>query len=431
MPSGGDHPFPPPQTPAPWWSESLVAEPVPVLAVLLGLLGLVFLLAKTRLAVVYRFVPILVFCYFLPTALSNTGVIPGAPPAAGLPGYPLYAFIMDWLLPASLLLLILAIDVPAILRLGRHALLLFATAAISVTVGGPLAYLLLGWLIAPEHADAAWRGLAALSGSWIGGGANFAAIGRNFAISDAMFGVIVVVDVAVANAWMVALLFFAARNKTMDARIGADRSAVDDVQRRAEEYEAQIAAPTDLPALLTIAALGIGGAVLASVGADLLFAVVPENDILGRFAWKIVLVTLLGLVLSFTPARRLQGKGAAAVGSVFLYLLVASIGAKAEFAQVLDPRNTPLLAIGALWMAFHATAMLLVRRWLRAPIFFAAVGSQSCIGGAASAPIVASAFSPALAPVGALLAIAGYVVGTVGGLLCGHGLRLVNGLWHG
>lgn len=418
------------QTTAPWWESSLVSHPVHVAAVLFAVLALIFAVAQTPLRRIYKVVPILVFCYFVPTLLSNTGVIPSAPPP-GQPGFPLYGFIMDWLLPASLLALILAIDVPAILRLGRPALLLFATAAVSVTVGGPLAMLALGWLLDPAHADAAWRGLAALSGSWIGGGANFAAIGRNFEVSEAMFGVIVVVDVAIANIWMVALLFFADRSRSMDAKIGADRAAVDEVQRKAEAYAAQIAAPTDLPALLMILALCFGGAVLADLGGGWLFALVPDNDLLGRFAWKIILVTVFGLLLSFTSARRLEGKGASKVGSALLYLLVASIGAKAHFAEVFDPQNTPLVAIGALWMAFHAAAMLAVRHWLRAPIFFAAVGSQSCIGGAASAPIVASAFSPALAPVGALLAIGGYVVGTFAGLICGHGLRLASQLWHG
>ncbi len=229
----------------------------------------------------------------------------------------------------------------------------------------------------PAHADQAWRGLAALSGSWIGGGANFAAIGRNFELTDAMFGVMVVVDVAVANVWMAALLFFADRSRSMDARIGANRTTVDDVQARAEAYAAKVAAPTDLPALLTILALCLGGAMLADLGATWLFRVVPEIDLLGRFAWKIVLVTAFGLLLSFTPVRQLEGKGASRVGSVFLYLLIASIGAKAHFAQVFTPQNLPLIAIGALWMVFHAAGMLWVRRRLKAPIFFRRRGLAS------------------------------------------------------
>jgi uncharacterized membrane protein len=47
------------------------------------------------------------------------------------------------------------------------------------------------------------------------------------------------------------------------------------------------------------------------------------------------------------------------------------------------------------------------------------------VGGAASAPIVASAFQPELAPVGALMGVAGYVLGTYAGLLCAYLLQLV------
>src|SRR5690606_8701307 len=128
------------------------------------------------------------------------------------------------------------------------------------------------------------------------------------------------------------------------------------------------------------------------------------TEALASFVWVAILATTIGLALSFTPVRNLEGGGASAVGSVFLNLLVASIGAQAEFARVVEA--PALLAVGALWMVFHATTILLVRRWLRAPIFFAAVGSQANVGGAASAPVVAAAFHPALAPVGVLLSVA-------------------------
>lgn len=429
----------PPAADAPWWDDALVSEPVAVLAILLGVLALIFALEKTRFRVVYRFVPILVFCYFVPTLLSNTGVLPSAPPTKDMPGFPLYEFTMDWLLPASLLLLILAADIIGILRLGRNAVVLFLVAAVSIVIGGPLAYLALGSLVPPEQADQAWRGLAALSGSWIGGGANFTAIGESVGTSSAMLGVIIVVDVAIANLWMIALLYFAGTHRRMDEKIGADSSTVDEVERKAEEYAVRVAAPTDLPALLILLAVAIGGTVLCTeagsrIDAGLHGVFADDHwvfDILRPFTWKILLVTGLGVALSFTGLRKLEGKGASKVGSVFLYLLVASIGAKADFAKILDPDNLPLLAIGALWMAFHITVILTVRHLLRAPIFFAAVGSKACIGGAASAPIVAAAFSPSLAPVGVLIAIGGYILGTVGGLACAFGLKWVSTLYGG
>jgi len=140
-------------------------------------------------------------------------------------------------------------------------------------------------------------------------------------------------------------------------------------------------------------------------------------------------VTAIGVALSFTPLRRLEGAGASTMGTVFLYVLVTAIGASAQFQHVAD--NLPLLAVGALWMAIHAAAMLGIRHLLRAPVFFLAVGSQANVGGAASAPVVAAAFHPALAPVGVLLAVLGYVLGTYGGLAAAFLLRGVARLYGG
>ncbi|MBK8974832.1 MAG: DUF819 family protein [Planctomycetes bacterium] len=413
---------------------------MPVLTVLVVVLALLFAAERSRvLRPVFRLVPVLVFCYFVPTALSNTGVIPGGAPAAGEPDFPLYPFVMDWLLPASLLLLVLAVDVLGIVRLGARAVLLFGAAVASIVLGGPLAYLLLGWAFDAEQGEQVWRGLAALSGSWIGGGANFAAIGRNVGISAEMLGVMVVVDVMVLNVWMVVLLYLAARHRELDARLGADTRTVDEVERRATDEARAVAAPTDLPALLAILALGFGGTyasdlLATSIHGWLRASLAPDHwlfDVFGRYAWKILAVTFLGVALSFTPARRLEGRGASRLGMLFLYLLIGSIGAQADFARVFTFANLPLLAVAAVWMAFHAAVILGVRRLARAPVFFAAVGSTACIGGTASTSIVAAAFSPGLAPVGVLLAIGGYVLGTLGGLACAFLLRLVNGLWHG
>jgi uncharacterized membrane protein len=170
----------------------------------------------------------------------------------------------------------------------------------------------------------------------------------------------------------------------MDDRIGADRSRIDAVCARVEQYQAGIARPANLAEMLLILAIGLGATgIVTSVARHL-----PDiGTIINGFTWIVCLVTAVGVALSFTRLRRLGGAGASTIGSVFLYLLVATIGANARFSQVAS--NLPLLAVGALWMVFHAAVMLLERRLLRAPVFFLAVGSQANVGGAASAPVVA------------------------------------------
>jgi len=400
--------------------EALIREPMAVLGVLLGLLAALFRFAQHPLGRrVFSVVPLLVFAYFVPTLLSNTGVLPLASP--------LYDFVKRWLLPASLVLLTLSVDVPGVLRLGRLAVVSFLAATVSIVVGGPLAWLVAGGLVPDELRDQAWRGLAALAGSWIGGGANFVAIGEAAGADDTTLSLMVVVDVAVASVWMAVLLWFAGREQAADARIGARRETIDDLRRRVEAYHDAVARPLDLPAALTMGGLAFGGAAAAAAASEVLPPVVLPRigTVVSGFTWVVLLVTLLGLGLSFTRMRRLEGAGASRVGSAFLYLLVATIGAKAEFHRVFDPANLGIVVIGALWMAFHAAFLLLLRRWLKLPIFFVAVGSQANVGGAASAPIVAAAFHPALAPVGVLLAVAGYVLGTVAGLVAMALLKLV------
>jgi uncharacterized membrane protein len=397
----------------------MIQTPLSVLTVLLVVLAGLFLLQRHPVgARLFRVIPLLVFCYFVPALLSNLGIIPAESPT--------YEFIRRVLLPASLVLLVLATDIPAVLSLGRDAVVLFLAGTASIALGGPLSFLALGWLFPPEGLDQAWRGLAALCGSWIGGGANFVAVGESVGASAATMSLMVVVDVGVANVWTATLLLFAGRERAMDAATGADRSRIDAVRRRVEGYQQEVARPANLAEMLLILAIGLGTTGIVTWLAQFL----PDiGTIINGFTWVVCLVTAVGVALSFTPLRRLEGAGASTVGSVFLYLLVATIGASARFSEVAE--NLPLLAVGALWMLLHAGAMLAVRRVLRAPVFFLAVGSQANVGGAASAPVVAAAFHPALATVGVLLAVLGYVLGTYVGILVAFVLRQVAALYGG
>lgn len=407
-------------------SAPMVADPVGVLAILLAVLAGIFWFGERAVGrKVYGIVPKLVFCYFVPTILSTLGVIPHASP--------LYEWIMSYLLPAALVLLIIALDLPGILRLGPKAIIMLLAGTAGVVIGAPIALLIFKSVL-PEDA---WRGMAALSGSWIGGGANFIAIGKAAEVSPELLGLMVIVDVAVANVWMAVLLFAAGKQEIIDRWTGADTGAIEDLRRRVEAYEAahaRQATLTDYLGMLAVAFVGtwlaiVGGAWLGprvTVGVD---AVTGEAiPLFSPTIWKFILVTTLALVLSTTRVRRLDGAGASRVGSVFLYLLVACIGAHADFGKMFsDPGAKWLLAAGAVWMLIHIAVLLGVGKLIRAPIFFVAVGSQANIGGAASAPIVAGAFHPTLAPVGVLLAVAGYVLGTYAGLLCMYLLSLVAG----
>ena len=410
-------------------SHALITNDAVVLGLLAATLGVIFVTARSRHPVLqrfYRFVPALLLCYFIPSLYHTFGLVD--PDASRL-----YFVASRYLLPATIVLLTLSVDLPAILRLGPRALILFLTGTASVVLGGPLALLLFRILhpdaVSGEGADAVWRGLTTVAGSWIGGSANQAAMKEVFGVSDAVFSAMVAVDVLVANVWMAFLLWTAGESRRLDAASGADTRALDELRARVERFEAAHVRPATLADLVLLVAVAFGVTGLAHLGADALGPwlgrVAPglaRFSLTSSFFWLIVLATTVGLALSFTPARRLEGVGASKLGSVLLYVLIATIGMGMDVSAVVQ--RPWLFAIGAVWMGFHGLTLALVARLLRAPVFYFAVASQANIGGAASAPVVASAFHPSLAPVGVLLAVLGYVLGTYGAWVCGQLMRV-------
>jgi uncharacterized membrane protein len=262
--------------------------------------------------------------------------------------------------------------------------------------------------------------MAALAGSWIGGGANFIAIGKSVGTTDAMLGLMVVVDVLVANIWTGILLFMAGRYKSIDKKLKADNSMIEELKDKVVNFQKKTNRVSTTTEYMVIMALAFGGAWIAYLVGNML----PEfGDIISHTTWKIILITTFGVIFSFTKIRNLEGAGASKLGTVMLYLLIGVIGAAADLKEVVQ--YPYLFAMGIVWILVHVIIMLTVMKLIKAPLFFMAVGSQANIGGAASAPIVASAFHPALATVGVMLGIAGYVVGTYAALICASLLQMI------
>ena len=150
-----------------------------------------------------------------------------------------------------------------------------------------------------------------------------------------------------------------------------------------------------------------------------------EYSLTSKFFWLIVTVTTLGLLFSTTKLRNFEAVGASKVGSVFIYILVGAIGLHMDILAIVE--RPWLFLVGAIWMAIHAILILVVAKLIKAPVFYIAVASQANVGGAASAPVVASAFHPSLAPVGVLLAVLGYALGTYAAWFCGQVLMRIAG----
>ena len=402
-----------------------------VFGILISILAFVFTTSKSENPFwkkFYKFIPTLLLCYFIPSIFNSFGIISGEDSN-------LYFVASRYLLPTSLVLLTISIDLPEIKKLGPKAIIMFLTATAGIILGGPLAILIVSTfapgVVGGVGPDAVWRGLTTVAGSWIGGGANQAAMKEIFNVSDTLFSSMIAVDVIVANIWMAFLLYGAGINERIDAKFQADNSAITELKEKIEAYRAQILRIPDLTDTLKVMTVGFGVTAIAHLGADNIAPWISESapwlakfSLTSKFFWLIVLATTIALGLSFTKARELEGVGASRYGSLFLYILVATIGMKMNIMAIFE--NPGLFVVGLIWIAFHAILLIVVAKLIRAPFFFLAVGSQANIGGAASAPIVASAFHPSLAPVGVLLAVLGYAIGTYGAWICGILMQTIS-----
>ena len=411
---------------APVGPAALITDPVQTAAVLCAVLAGVFALSRVRaLEKLFGALPPVIWAYFVPMLLSTFGVLqPYQSPddAAGLaeytnPAYDLFGYV---LLPLALFLLMLTIDLRAIASLGRLALVMLLVGTLGIVIGGPVAFLITGNLIGDPEA---WKGLAALSGSWIGGTANMVAIQESVGLRD--LGPIIVVDVVVGYGWMGVLLFLAGYQKRFNAWVGADTRAMDRVDETLKQLDTE-RRPLTIETGAVIIGMGIAAAVLARVLGGLLPPLALDGQtIISSGTWAVLIAVTAGLALSFTPLRKLEVDGASKLGYVALYLLLTSIGAQGNLGAVAE---APFyLLAGVIWLGVHIALLFGAAKLLKAPLFFVATGSMANVGGAASSPIVAGVYHPAMAPVGLLMAVAGYVLGIYAALGCAAMLRLLAG----
>ena len=399
-----------------------------VFGLLMIALGFVFLTSSRETGFwkkFYSVVPALLMCYLLPAIFNSLGWIDDDTSQ-------LYFVASRYLLPAALVLMTLSIDLKAIFNLGPKALIMFFAGTLGIILGGPIAILIVS-AVSPETVggvgpDAVWRGLSTIAGSWIGGGANQAAMLEIYEYNSDLYGQMVLVDIIVANIWMAVILMGIGKTNSIDRWLKADNSAIEELKHKVSDYAKSVTRNPSLADYMIMLALAFGAVGIAHWGADGMSAFLLDNfevfsdsksalsSFSSQFFWMITIATAIGIGLSFTKFKTYEGAGASKIGGVFIYILVATIGMKMDLTTIFD--NPGLLFIGLIWILIHVVVLITTAKLIKAPYFFLAVGSQANVGGAASAPVVAAAFHPSLATVGVLLAVFGYVVGTYGAILC-------------
>ncbi len=409
----------------------IITNEATLLGLLALILGAVFYTSRSsnpKFQSFYKYVPALLLCYFIPSIFNSAGLV--STDAANN----IYYVASRFLLPACIVLLTVSVDLPGILKLGPKAIILFLTGTVGIVIGGPIALLILSFfypeLLGNNGPQDVWRGMTTVAGSWIGGGANQAAMKEIYEVGDTIFSSMIAVDIIMANIWMAVLLLLAGNAKAIDEKTGADTSALENLKASVLEFQKRHARIPHLDDLMIICAVGFGVTGVAHIFADVVTPFMMEHypdskelSFHSKFFWMIVSASAMGIALSFTRLRKIEAVGASKVGSAFLYFLIAAIGLKMDVLAIFE---SPLyFLLGAIWMVIHATLMLSVAKLIKAPLFYMAVGSQANVGGAASAPIVASAFHSALAPVGVLLAVLGYAIGTYAAWFCGQILQVI------
>jgi uncharacterized membrane protein len=391
----------------------VLSDPTAVFVYSAALLaGIFWLSGLPRLQALFRITPPVLYAYFLPALSTSLGITPRACET--------YDWMLRYLLPLSLVLLMLTVDLRAVMRLGTRALLMMLAGSVGIILGGPIALALLGAFLPADT----WMGLAALSGSWIGGAPNMVAIKESVGTPDSLMGPIIVVDTVVAYGWMGILLFLSSWQVRINRWLRADARDLSALDGRLAAAEAE-RRPSELRHLAITLGLGFGAAGLCVWAGDRL-PLLGTPTIVSHTTWTVILVTALGVLLSFTPLRRLEQVGASRMGSLALYLMLTAIGAQADLAKIAE---APLyLVVGMLWLGIHIIVLFAAARLLRAPLFFVATASMANVGGVVSAPVVASVYRPSLAPVGVLLGVSGYLIGIYGALVCAWLLSTVAGV---
>lgn len=378
----------------------LITEPAAILVYLVALIGILHWISERKsVATIFRYLPPAIWIYFLPMLSSNLGIIPQSSP--------FYDWVRLYLLPTALVLMLLGANAPALAKLGGKAIATMLMGTAGIAVGAIVSFTVFHWWLPPDS----WRGFGALTGSWIGGSANMVAVASSVGTPDSMLGPLIVVDTVVGYGWMGVVIALSVLQNRLDARNGVDQTVVLELNEKMRQIESSNRRPLKFYDLTLILAIGFAvGYFMLELG-----KLLPEiGAVVNAFGWAIILSTLVGVALSFTKASDLEFAGSSVLGQYLFYLLLATIGAKADLKGILD---APLfLVAGVTIILIHASFLLAAGRFFRAPMFLMATASQANIGGPVTAPIVATVYQSSLAAVGLLMAVLGNIMGTVVGM---------------
>ena len=379
------------------------------LALLIFVASSIVLVEKKSRHKFFEYLPAIVIIYFAVMLLSTFGLWQKSESVTTT-----YKFLKSNLLPAMIFLMLLSADMREIFKLGKKMLLTFFLASTSIAIGFIGTFTLFHTYFEPD----AWKAFAALSGSWMGGTGNMVAIQGALNLPDSAMGYTLLIDSIDYAIWVMILLALVPFAKTFNLWSNANTSIIDEVGEKLARKE-----ENKKPINFISISILLGSSLLVSVLAQYMASFMPTTSFLTTTTWIVIIATVAGTLFAMTPLAKMSG--GSQLGNMMLYLIVALIASRANFTELTE---APLYIVaGFVIIAIHASIMILFAKIFKLDLFSLGVASLANIGGVASAPILASAYSKALIPIGVLMAMMGYIVGTFGGLMVGKVLEMIAG----
>ncbi|MCT4566099.1 MAG: DUF819 family protein [Maledivibacter sp.] len=378
------------------------------LAFIIFFASLIVLAEKKSSSKFFKYVPAIVLLYFTVMLLATFKVWQKTDDVNMY-----YKMVKGNLLPAMIFLMLLRCDLRKIVKLGPKMLLGFFAASFSIGIGFIVSFMIFKGMYEPDT----WKAFAALAGSWMGGTGNMAAIQGALNVPDSSMGYTLLIDSIDYSIWVMLLLAFVPYSKIFNKWTKADTRIIDEVGEQlaaSQENKRQNIEFLDLILLM-------GSSLFVSAMAKSLATVLPTTTFLSGTTWSVIIATTAGVICAMTPLGELPGSPQ--LSNLMLYTIVGLIASRANFAEL---TQAPIYIIaGFVILAVHAVVLALVAKIFKLDLFTCGVASLANIGGVASAPILAASYSEALIPIGVLMAMMGYIIGTGGGLLVGKVLSLM------
>ena len=337
--------------------------------------------------------------------LSNTGVLPGESPA--------YQLLMGPGVSMGVVLILLGVDMGSIRQAGPKMLGAFGIGALGTAIGAMVGGVALASMIGPDT----WKLTGQFTGTYTGGGLNFAALAQAFDTPSDLFTAVVAADVIVTAVWMMAclavpMLFAKGRMEQAPEVVsdGAEMGPPDASPDSGDAASPSLAhslyssgKPVPIADTAALVVISVGAVWLAGVIADL----VP---VLPAILW----LTTLALIVAQIPAVKALS-GGAMWGNYLILLFLASNGARSVIANIVEV-GPAVFYFAIITVTVHGLVIFGLERAVGIDTPTLAVASQANVGGPASAMALASArgYTDRLLP-GIAVGLLGYAAGNYAG----------------